>query len=65
MMTLNEFISHIKHKSLSVKIYKGGVQVYDGSVGTYECSVYKINNGSRKVRNVVPEDNLLNISVEE
>ena len=57
-MKLGEFIHHIKHRSLSIKIYDmDNNLLYDGDVGQYLNSVYRYDNYI--VKYIYPEDDLL------
>ena len=67
-MNLNDFMSHMKHKSLSIKIEKlipneelglTTKLLYDGDVGTYGTTVIKSQIGNEKIFVINPEDNLL------
>ena len=42
-MKLNEFIDHMKHNSVKIKIfdYLPNLELYSGDVGTYKTSVIK------------------------
>lgn len=64
-MNILDFISHIKHNSLSLEIR--GMKdklLYSGDVGSYKHSVAKQKLDKKTIVCVIPEDNLLSIVVE-
>ena len=65
-MKLNEFVEHIKHKSLSIKIYDmDNKLIYENSIGGYLTSVIKSKIGNWIIKFIYPEDNLLMIYLKE
>lgn len=55
-MTLEEFLSHIKHKSLGIKLIKNNKVVLETSVGTFENLVCKHQYLKSTIAFIVPED---------
>ena len=70
-MTLNDFIEHIKHRSLSIDVsQRSGTQGiilerFHGTVGEYSTSLVKEKIGKVKIDYIVPDDNQLMIVIKE
>ena len=67
-MNLNEFISHIKHRSLGIYVFGGTKsckQYFFGDVGTYTTSIVKNKIGSWRIVKIEPIPGSLNIFLEE
>ena len=54
-MCLGEFLSHIKHKSLKIKIIDRDVE-FDGTLGEYETSVVKSEINYKLINVVFPNE---------
>jgi hypothetical protein len=54
-MTLGEFLNHIKHKSLKIKIVDRDEE-FDGTVGEYETSVVKSKINNKPINIVFPSE---------
>ena len=52
-MTLGEFLSHIKHKSLKIRIVDRDVE-FEGTLGEYETSVVKSEINYKLINVVFP-----------
>lgn len=68
-MNVLDFISHIKHNSLSIEIKtiegREFKTLYTGDVGGYKNSVAKEKLNKRRITVIVPEDCLLQILLED
>lgn len=69
-MTLNEFVNHIKHNSLTLNIECRHKEVpdYIGTIGTYKHSAFKSSFGSIEVSRIYPaykEDDILYVTLDE
>ena len=53
-MTLGEFLSHIKHKSLKIKIIDTDEE-FNGTLGEYETSVVKSEINYKPINIVFPD----------
>lgn len=62
-MTINEFISHIKHKSLTINIFEGGKIWYLGDVGGFVHAVVQDKIGHRIIDKIEPIEFQLNIFI--
>ena len=54
-MTLGEFLNHIKHKSLKIRIVDRDVE-FDGTLGEYETSVVKSEINYKLINVVFPNE---------
>jgi hypothetical protein len=54
-MTLGEFLNHIKHKSLKIKIVDRDEE-FNGTVGEYETSVVKSKINNKPITIVFPNE---------
>ncbi len=54
-MTLGEFLNHIKHKSLKIRII-GKNEKFNGTVGEYETSVVKSKINNKPINIVFPNE---------
>jgi hypothetical protein len=64
-MNLNEFISHIKHRSLKICVSYGGGIAYLGTVGEFESANVRSKIGKCKINTIEPISGSLNIFLEE
>lgn len=63
--TLDEFVSHIKHKSLGLTIvrYETNQVLYKEDIGCYMTSIFKQKFGSKQIVYLVPIDNAFNVYI--
>ena len=54
-MTLGEFLNHIKHKSLKIRII-GKNEKFIGTVGEYETSIVKSEINNKPITIVFPNE---------
>lgn len=54
-MTLGEFLNHIKHKSLKIKIIDRD-EKFDGTLGEYETSIVKSEINNKPINVVFPNE---------
>lgn len=64
-MTLNEFLSHIKHNSLGINIFTGARIEFLGTVGEYKTAIVKEKIGERQIDKIEPLVHELNIFIKE
>ncbi len=71
-MTLNEFINHIKHNSLTINIFEKPYDELDfhkihflGSVGEFKTAVIKRYIGEWRILKIEPLEFELNIYIKE
>ena len=57
-MNIQDFISHIKHKSLGLIIIEYDETLYDGSIGTYLTACVKSELDYDIIDKIIPNDNL-------
>ena len=63
-MKLVEFINHIKHNSLSIKIIGSNyITIYDGSIGSYKTSVIKNKIDECEINKILTDENQLYIYI--
>ncbi len=55
-MTLNEFVNHIKHNSLSIHVrcFNKDIPEYHGTFGDFKNSVYKHKYGDIEISHCYP-----------
>lgn len=66
-MTLDQFINHIKHKSLMIDVFQcnnGCKQYYSGLIGSYLTSVVRSKIGSCRIEKIEPLVTSFNIFIE-
>lgn len=63
-MTLNDFISHIKHNSLQLVVSTAGGKNFLGTVGEFKNAIIKNLIGEFKIIKITPLANSLNILLE-
>ena len=64
-MTLNEFLSHIKHNSLGITIFTGARIEFLGTVGEYRTAIVKDKINNRIIDRIEPLVTELNIFIKE
>lgn len=63
-MTINEFIDHIKHKSMKVIIIDANDKlIYNGTLGTFINSVARLKIGFVDIVFIQPTYNTFNIHI--
>ena len=57
-MNIQDFISHIKHRSLGLIIIEDNVDLYEGSIGMYQTSCVKTRLDNDIIEKIIPNDNV-------
>lgn len=58
IVTIADFISHIKHKSLGLYIIEFNDVVYEGSIGEYLTSCVRSEVDNDIIDKIIPDDNV-------
>lgn len=57
-MTIADFISHIKHRSLGLIIIEDNETLYEGSIGEYSTACVKTQLDNDIIEKIIPDDNI-------
>ena len=57
-MTISDFISHIKHRSLGLIIIEDNETLYEGSIGEYQTACVRSHLDNDIIVKIIPDDNV-------
>ena len=57
-MNIQDFISHIKHRSLGLVIIEDNVDLYEGSIGEYLTACVKTRLDNDIIEKIIPNGNV-------